>query len=82
MQEQLEKDPTWSFTILRCFHVLGAHESGHLGHNPAGLALDERKRPYAMMPNVVRAASGIDPTYTIYGGDYSTADGTQEIIFM
>jgi UDP-glucose 4-epimerase len=51
---------------LRYFNVAGA--SGHLGedHNPET----------HLIPNILRAAMGINPHVEIYGTDYPTPDGT------
>jgi len=62
-------DPEWSFTILRYFNPVGAHESGLLGEDPKGV-------PNNLMPIIAQVASGRRDKLTIWGHDYDTHDGT------
>jgi UDP-glucose 4-epimerase len=59
----------WSITILRYFNPVGAHPSGLIGEDPAGI-------PNNLMPYVAQVAVGRRPHLTVFGGDYPTPDGT------
>ena len=56
-------------TSLRYFNPIGAHQSGTLGEAPTGPVFN-------VMPLLTQVASGQLPEFTIFGGDYPTADGT------
>ncbi|NLC83736.1 MAG: UDP-glucose 4-epimerase GalE [Ruminococcaceae bacterium] len=62
-------DPTWGIMILRYFNPIGAHESGLIGEDPAGI-------PNNLLPFVAQVAAGRRPTLHIFGNDYPTRDGT------
>lgn len=64
-------DPDWRIALLRYFNPVGAHESGQIGEDPAGI-------PNNLMPYVAQVAVGKLPRLTIHGGDYPTRDGTGE----
>jgi UDP-glucose 4-epimerase len=64
-------DPTWRVALLRYFNPVGAHPSGSMGEDPAGI-------PNNLMPFVCQVASGRLKTLNIFGNDYPTADGTGE----
>jgi UDP-glucose 4-epimerase len=66
-----ESDPEWRVAILRYFNPVGAHESGLIGEDPKGI-------PNNLMPILNKVASGELPHLEIFGGDYSTEDGTAE----
>lgn len=61
--------PAWRMGILRYFNPVGAHPSGQIGEDPAGL-------PNNLMPYVAQVAVGKRPYLNVYGNDYATADGT------
>lgn len=72
MIEQVLKDCSTAYGIhyaaLRYFNVAGIDDS---------LSLHSSKAPVThLIPLVMRAASGRNPSITIYGDDYDTADGT------
>jgi UDP-glucose 4-epimerase len=74
MGEQILEDictahPDWSVTALRYFNPVGAHESGQLGEDPAGI-------PGNIMPLLAQVAAGRIDYLNIFGADYSTSDGT------
>lgn len=48
---------------------MGAHPSGRIGEDPAGV-------PCNLMPYVAQVAVGRRPTLQIFGKDYPTPDGT------
>ncbi len=64
-------DPTRSFILLRYFNPIGAHESGRIGEDPAGI-------PNNLMPFICQVASGKLDHLRVFGDDYPTRDGTGE----
>lgn len=62
-------DTGLSVALLRYFNPVGAHESGMIGEDPAGI-------PNNLMPFVSRVAIGAIDHLNIYGDDYETPDGT------
>jgi UDP-glucose 4-epimerase len=62
-------DPNWRIATLRYFNPAGAHESGLIGEDPAGV-------PNNLMPYVAQVAVGKLEKVRVYGGDYATSDGT------
>jgi UDP-glucose 4-epimerase len=70
MLRELERcDPTWRIAILRYFNPVGAHASGRIGEDPRGT-------PNNLMPYVAQVAVGQRAALQVFGGDYSTPDGT------
>ena len=62
-------DDTWHIALLRYFNPVGAHESGLIGEDPAGI-------PNNLMPYISQVAGGRRAELQIFGGDYLTPDGT------
>jgi UDP-glucose 4-epimerase len=62
-------DDTWHIALLRYFNPVGAHESGLIGEDPAGI-------PNNLMPYISQVAGGRRTDLQIFGGDYLTPDGT------
>ena len=62
-------DAAWRIATLRYFNPVGAHESGLIGEDPAGV-------PNNLMPYVAQVAVGKLERLRIFGGDYATHDGT------
>lgn len=62
-------DPSWRIAVLRYFNPVGAHESGLIGEDPAGI-------PNNLMPFVAQVAVGKLEKLRVFGGDYPTPDGT------
>lgn len=62
-------DSAWNISILRYFNPAGAHSSGAIGEDPAGI-------PNNLMPYVAQTASGLRQQLAVFGGDYDTRDGT------
>ncbi|TAL97870.1 MAG: UDP-glucose 4-epimerase GalE [Paraburkholderia sp.] len=62
-------DPSWRIATLRYFNPVGAHESGLIGEDPAGV-------PNNLMPYVAQVAVGKLEKLRVFGGDYGTPDGT------
>lgn len=59
----------WRISLLRYFNPIGAHESGQIGEDPAGI-------PNNLLPFVAQVAIGKLPELSIFGDDYPTVDGT------
>jgi UDP-glucose 4-epimerase len=59
----------WKAMLLRYFNPVGAHPSGSMGEDPAGI-------PNNLMPYIAQVAVGRHPQLSVYGGDYATPDGT------
>ncbi len=62
-------DPRWGIMMLRYFNPIGAHESGLIGEDPAGI-------PNNLMPYISQVAIGRLPVLSVFGNDYPTPDGT------
>lgn len=62
-------DSEWQISLLRYFNPVGAHESGLIGEDPAGI-------PNNLMPFVAQVAVGKREKLSVFGGDYPTVDGT------
>ena len=59
----------WNFSLLRYFNPVGAHESGMIGEDPAGI-------PNNLLPYVAQVAIGKLKELGVFGNDYNTIDGT------
>jgi len=59
----------WSVSLLRYFNPVGAHASGLIGEDPAGV-------PNNLMPYIAQVAVGRREHLSVFGDDYPTADGT------
>jgi len=62
-------DSAWRVALLRYFNPVGAHHSGLIGEDPAGI-------PNNLMPFVAQVAVGKRAKLSVYGNDYQTKDGT------
>ncbi|WDD93202.1 UDP-glucose 4-epimerase GalE [Burkholderia sp. FERM BP-3421] len=62
-------DPSWRIATLRYFNPVGAHASGLIGEDPAGI-------PNNLMPYVAQVAVGKLERLRVFGSDYPTHDGT------
>jgi len=74
MIEEIHRDlaaaePDWKIILLRYFNPVGAHASGHIGEDPAGI-------PNNLMPFVMQTAVGKHEKVRVFGNDYNTKDGT------
>jgi UDP-glucose 4-epimerase len=74
MNEQILRDLAtadrdWSVILLRYFNPAGAHPSGLIGEDPAGI-------PNNLFPYVSKVALGLLPELQVFGSDYPTPDGT------
>uniref|UniRef100_A0A8D8YRF5 UDP-glucose 4-epimerase n=2 Tax=Cacopsylla melanoneura TaxID=428564 RepID=A0A8D8YRF5_9HEMI len=59
----------WNIISLRYFNPVGAHPSGRIGEDPT-------KSFTNIMPYLAQVAIGRQSTFTVFGGDYDTEDGT------
>jgi len=62
-------DPEWTVILLRYFNPVGAHESGMIGEDPAGI-------PNNLTPYITQVAVGKLKEVGVFGDDYDTPDGT------
>ncbi|MBL64047.1 MAG: UDP-glucose 4-epimerase GalE [Opitutae bacterium] len=62
-------DSRWNAAILRYFNPVGAHPSALIGEDPLG-------KPENLVPVICQVATGKLDSLSIFGGDYSTLDGT------
>ena len=62
-------DPSFNVALLRYFNPIGAHESGRMGEDPAGI-------PNNLLPFVAQVAVGLREKLSVFGDDYATPDGT------
>ncbi|MBO5424922.1 MAG: UDP-glucose 4-epimerase GalE [Lachnospiraceae bacterium] len=62
-------DTEWNVVILRYFNPIGAHESGLIGEDPAGI-------PNNLVPYIAKVAVGQLDKLGVFGNDYPTVDGT------
>ncbi|WP_322015047.1 UDP-glucose 4-epimerase GalE [Paraburkholderia sp. J12] len=69
LRDLVVSDPSWRIAVLRYFNPVGAHESGLIGEDPAGI-------PNNLMPYVAQVAVGKLEKLRVFGGDYPTPDGT------
>lgn len=69
LHEVVNAEPEIAITVLRYFNPAGAHESGCIGEDPAGI-------PDNLMPYIFQVGMGRLPCLSVYGSDYPTADGT------
>ena len=64
-----EPNSAWNISLLRYFNPIGAHESGMIGEDPAGI-------PNNLLPFVAQVAIGKLKELRVFGNDYNTVDGT------
>ena len=69
LQDLRVADDEWQIILLRYFNPVGAHASGLMGEDPAGI-------PNNLMPYVSQVAVGKLPRLRVFGNDYPTPDGT------
>lgn len=69
LEDAVKAFPQLSVVVLRYFNPVGAHESGLIGEDPNGI-------PNNLMPFISQVAVGKLPQLSVFGGDYSTHDGT------
>lgn len=69
LQDACVASPALAVMALRYFNPAGAHVSGLIGERPTGT-------PNNLMPYISQVASGERESLSVFGGDYSTPDGT------
>ncbi len=74
MNEQILRDVhrannAWRVALLRYFNPVGAHKSGLIGEDPAGI-------PNNLTPYITQVAMGKRECLSVFGNDYDTPDGT------
>ena len=69
LQDLSKSDKAFSIINLRYFNPIGAHQSGEIGENPAGI-------PNNLMPYITQVASGRLQKLSVFGNDFDTLDGT------
>lgn len=69
LEDLVYSDTDWKIACLRYFNPVGAHESGLIGEDPAGI-------PNNLMPIIAMVAAGKLKYLNIFGNDYATTDGT------
>jgi len=69
LQDLALSDSSWRIALLRYFNPVGAHHSGLIGEDPAGI-------PNNLMPFVAQVAVGKRAKLSVFGNDYETKDGT------
>ena len=69
LRDLAHANANWKIAILRYFNPAGAHSSGMLGESARG-------RPTNLVPLLCKIAAGELTELSIYGGDWSTPDGT------
>ncbi|HPS94097.1 MAG TPA: UDP-glucose 4-epimerase GalE, partial [Deltaproteobacteria bacterium] len=62
-------DASWNIALLRYFNPIGAHRSGRIGEDPAGI-------PNNLLPYIAQVAVGRLSELQVFGDDYPTPDGT------
>lgn len=69
LRDVCHADPTLRVCLLRYFNPVGAHPSGLIGEDPAGI-------PNNLMPYITQVAVGRLKALRVFGDDYPTPDGT------
>ncbi|CAF4874365.1 unnamed protein product [Pieris macdunnoughi] len=69
MKDLCNSDQKWQIISLRYFNPVGAHPSGRIGEDPAGI-------PNNLMPFISQVAVGRLSELMVFGDDYPTVDGS------
>ena len=69
LMDAANADEALSVVLLRYFNPVGAHASGLIGEDPAGI-------PNNLMPFISQVAVGKREKLNVFGNDYDTPDGT------
>ena len=69
LRDVYNSDNEWTVILLRYFNPVGAHESGLIGEDPAGI-------PNNLTPYIAKVAIGELKELGVFGDDYDTSDGT------
>lgn len=69
LRDIFKADSSFNIALLRYFNPIGAHKSGLIGEDPAGI-------PNNLMPYITQVAIGKLEKVNVFGDDYLTHDGT------
>jgi UDP-glucose 4-epimerase len=69
IEDFIQSEKAIKATILRYFNPVGAHPSGLLGEHPLG-------KPNNLIPIITQTAIGKQNSFTVFGTDYNTRDGS------
>ncbi|MBC5581466.1 UDP-glucose 4-epimerase GalE [Anaerofilum sp. BX8] len=69
LKDVYRADPSLNIALLRYFNPIGAHPSGRIGEDPAGI-------PNNLVPYIAQVAVGKLDHVNVFGDDYNTPDGT------
>ncbi len=69
LRDVYKSDNEWNVVLLRYFNPVGAHKSGRIGEDPAGI-------PNNLVPYITQTAIGKRAALSVFGNDYNTPDGT------
>jgi UDP-glucose 4-epimerase len=69
LADYARSEPAFRYVALRYFNPTGAHSSGRVGEDPAGI-------PNNLFPYIAQVAVGRRPALRVWGNDYATHDGT------
>ncbi|GAA0493400.1 MULTISPECIES: UDP-glucose 4-epimerase GalE [Tatumella] len=69
LQDFSRAEPAFNTIALRYFNPVGAHPSGEIGEDPAGI-------PNNLLPYIAQVAIGKLAQLGVFGDDYHTPDGT------
>ncbi|KAI9346993.1 UDP-glucose 4-epimerase [Obelidium mucronatum] len=69
IQDFCAANPSFQGVALRYFNPIGAHPSGLIGEDPAGI-------PNNLVPYVTQVMTGKLPHLNVFGTDYDTKDGS------
>ncbi len=69
IRDEAAADSSLCAVLLRYFNPIGAHPSGLIGEDPAGI-------PNNLLPYIAKVATGELPALGVFGNDFPTKDGT------
>ena len=69
LKDYYKANTDMNIAILRYFNPIGAHKSGSIGEDPAGI-------PNNLVPYIAQVATGKLEMVNVFGSDYDTVDGT------
>lgn len=69
LEDFAQANPDFNIAVLRYFNPGGAHASGEIGEDPAGI-------PNNLLPFITQVAVGKRDELVVFGNDYPTPDGT------
>lgn len=75
LQDLMASDSDWQIISLRCFNLVGAHESGLIGEDP-------NRVPNNLMPYIAKVGIEKLPHVNIFGVDYKALDGSGERVYI